>query len=144
MSEGGGPVQRWTTELSTDGAFERFFRKLPKYEQAVLDAAIRNVLQVEGINICADEWGKSLGSGLHEFRVRRSLNAILSEANLAARTDLATPDRQVSLRVFCHFHGSKVVLLLGGYDKKKDSSERRQQREIKAARKRLRAWRREN
>jgi hypothetical protein len=44
--------------------------------------------------------------------------------------------------VFVHFHGSRVVLLLGGYDKGKDPSERRQRREIAQARKCLADWRR--
>jgi hypothetical protein len=43
----------------------------------------------------------------------------------------------VLLRVFVHFYGSKVVLLLGGYDKGVDPKEKRQQREIERARKLL-------
>jgi hypothetical protein len=42
--------------------------------------------------------------------------------------------------LFVHFHGQRVVLLLDGYDKREDSTSRRQQREIAAARKILRAW----
>jgi hypothetical protein len=49
---------------------------------------------------------------------------------------------QILLRVFVHFHGSRMVLLLGGYDKGKDPGERRQQREIDRARKCLADWRR--
>jgi hypothetical protein len=47
----------------------------------------------------------------------------------------------VLLRVFVHFHGDKVILLLSGYDKGEDPSKKRQEREIAAARKYLRAWR---
>jgi hypothetical protein len=36
-----------------------------------------------------------------------------------------------------HFYGSKVVLLVGGYDKGADPSEQRQRREIARARKLL-------
>jgi hypothetical protein len=43
----------------------------------------------------------------------------------------------VLLRVFVHFHGAKVILLIGGYDKGGDPSERRQQREIREARRLL-------
>ncbi|MGO1971578.1 MAG: hypothetical protein ACTH2Q_01340 [Propionibacteriaceae bacterium] len=46
------------------------------------------------------------------------------------------------LRVFCTFHGRRIVLLFSGYDKKKDPSKRRQEREIARARKALKAWRR--
>jgi hypothetical protein len=50
---------------------------------------------------------------------------------------IAAPEEKVLLRVFVHFYGAKVVLLLGGYDNGRDSNERRQQREIAAARKLL-------
>ena len=40
------------------------------------------------------------------------------------------PRQRILLRVFVHFHGSRVILLLGGYDKGKDPSEKKQQREI--------------
>ena len=45
--------------------------------------------------------------------------------------------QKVLLRVFVHFHGDRVVLLLAGYDKGDDPKERRQQREINDARKLL-------
>jgi hypothetical protein len=44
---------------------------------------------------------------------------------------------RVLLRVFVHFYGDRVILLLGGYDKRRDPSGRRQQREIKEARRLL-------
>lgn len=130
----------WTIEYEGAG-FERFLRSLPGYEQAVLIAAIEHVLARHGIDICAGEWGKPLGSGLYEFRVRRSLTAILSEAGVDA-AGFPGADRGVLLRVFCTFYGDKVVLLYQGYDKKRDPSEKRQQREIAQARKVHDAWKR--
>jgi hypothetical protein len=44
---------------------------------------------------------------------------------------------RVLLRVFVHFYGDKVILLLGGYDKGADPKPRRQQREITLARRML-------
>ncbi|SJM70296.1 hypothetical protein FM102_13765 [Corynebacterium glutamicum] len=44
------------------------------------------------------------------------------------------------LRVFCTFHGKKIVLLLGGYNKHRDSSKKRKETETKRARKVLKAW----
>ncbi|WP_419552514.1 hypothetical protein [Candidatus Poriferisodalis sp.] len=41
------------------------------------------------------------------------------------------------LRVFIHFHGEKIVLLLGGFDKGRFPKAKRQQREINNARKLL-------
>jgi hypothetical protein len=52
-------------------------------------------------------------------------------------TDLAGPKTKVLLRLFCHAHGNKVVLLLAGYDKADDPKEKAQAAAIKIARKRL-------
>lgn len=58
--------------------------------------------------------------------------------------DLAGTDRQVLLRVFCTFHGRKIVLLYSGYNKKTDTSEKRQQREIAKVRKIHKQWKRQH
>ena len=105
----------------------------------MIDPAIGHVLAVEGVGICESEWGKALGAGLYEFRVRRSLAAILHSAGIA---DAGLARRPVLVRVFCAFSGNKVVLLLGGYDKLRDPSVKRQQREIAAARATLSTWKR--
>ena len=133
-------MSAWTIEIAGD-AFPRFVRALPVYEQAVLAAAVNHVLAVQGINVCAGEWGRPLGDGLYEFRVRKSLDAILDAASVEWTT---TPgaDREVLLRVFSTFYGDKIVLLYHGYDKKRDPSSRRQQREIAKARRIHEAWRR--
>ncbi len=131
----------WSVEYEGD-RFERFLRSLPPYEQAVLVAAIEHVLQVYGIDICSGEWGKPLGGGLYEFRVRRSLQSVLSSAGLEP-TEGAGADRSVLLRVFCTFHGDKIVLLYHGYDKRTDPSEKRQQKEIAKARRIHDRWRRD-
>jgi hypothetical protein len=84
------------------------------------------------------EWGKQLGGGIFEFRIRHTAEEIAHMFRGAA------PERGkrggVLLRVFCHAHGAKIVLLLHGYDKGADPSEKRQQREIQLARKRLAAF----
>lgn len=131
----------WTVEYEGE-LFERFFHGLPEYEQAALAAAITEVLQVRGIDVCAGEWGKPLGGGLYEFRIRRSLQAILKEAGSSIPDDLAGIDRQVLLRVFCTFYGQRVVLSYSGYDKRKDPSRKRQDREVARARKIHRRWKR--
>lgn len=126
----------WRIELAS-GDFESFVRSLGEYEQVVLDAAITQVLAIEGPAICESEWGKALGRGLYEFRIRKSLNAIVGTAG-----ELRTRGgkRSVLLRVFCAFERGRVVLLLGGYDKRKDASGSRQQREIAVARRVLALW----
>lgn len=112
----------WTVEVASED-FARFARSLDEYEQSILDVAVREVLAVEGIAMCESEWGKALGRGLYEFRIRRSLDAILRVTGMAHMR-----------------RGKRVVLLLGGYDKGKDPSGRRQQREIAAARRVLAEW----
>ncbi|MBV7292679.1 hypothetical protein [Corynebacterium sp. TAE3-ERU16] len=108
--------------------------KLPEYEQAVLEAALVNVLGVLGKDTCRSEWCKPLKGGIYEFRMRRSLHSILSEAGKSLPEDLrGGVDRRVLLRVFC--------ILLGGYDKKRDPSPKRQNREIRAVRRELKKWR---
>lgn len=146
----------WSVQY--EGAtFERFLFSLPAYEQAVLVAAIQHVLQPYGIDICSGEWGEPLGDGLYEFRVRKSLRAILRNADLDVQdepgtdepatdepgTDEPGTDRGVLLRVFCTFYGDKIVLLHHGYNKKADPTGKRQQREIAKARKLHERWKRQ-
>jgi len=50
---------------------------------------------------------------------------------------------EILLRVFCHAHGKKVVLLLAGYDKGKEPSSKRQNTEIKRAKQRPTRWKAE-
>ena len=51
--------------------------------------------------------------------------------------DVHARRERVLLRVFVHFYGTRIVLLLGGYDKGDDPKGRRQQREIAQARRLL-------
>jgi hypothetical protein len=112
---GDKPVLRWIREEITP---------TQRYE---LGQAMREQLQEKGVGVCATEYGKQLGKGLFEFRLRRSVEEV---------------GERILLRVFCHAYGNRVVLLLGGYDKGADSSARRQDDEIALARRRLADWRR--
>jgi putative component of toxin-antitoxin plasmid stabilization module len=47
---------------------------------------------------------------------------------------------KILLRVFCHAHGDRIILLLGGYDKGERPSARHQQAQIELARTRLKDW----
>lgn len=131
----------WSVEYEGE-SFERFLLSLSAYEQAVVLAAIENVLQVYGIDICSGEWGKPLGGGLYEFRIRKSLRTILTTAGLNSSAGAGT-DRTVLIRVFCTFYGDRIVLLYHGYDKKNDPSQKRQQREIAKARRLHERWKRQ-
>jgi hypothetical protein len=135
----------WTTELyeAESGAspITKWLDKLGPVQFAAINAAITHVLEPHGIDLVRTEWLKALGGGLHEFRVRHTAKEIVA---MFAGADLPVPAEahgRVLLRVFVHFHGARVILLVNGYDKGRDPSTKRQHREIAGARRLLRAWR---
>ena len=115
--------------------FERFTDGLSDFKFVALDAAIRHVLAVRGLELGRTGWLKPLGGGLHEFRVRHNADEIARM--FGADVSGSGPKEEVLLRAFVHFHGERVVLLLGGYDKGRHPKSRRQQREIAQARRLL-------
>jgi hypothetical protein len=120
--------------------FDVFYRSLSDYQKAVLDIALEEVLARQGHNVCSSKWGTNLDQGLYEFRVREQLATICR--NLGIEPPANMPDGgEVLLRVFFAAYGAKIVLLLGGYDKKRDNSKKRQNKEIAQARKMLTAHR---
>lgn len=130
----------WTPEPfeADDGSvpFEKFIEDLSDFKFVALDTAIDRVLSQRGIDLARTEWLKALGEGLHEFRIRHDSEEIARMFGGKAPEVDGQPEK-VLLRVFVHFHGQKVILLLGGYDKGGDPKERRQQREIAEARRLL-------
>lgn len=105
--DGSEPVRDWIKE------------ELSAEVRRSLGAALREVLQEQGINVCGTPFGKQLGEGLFEFRLRET---------------------GLLFRVFCHAYGDKMILLLGAYDKGSDPSEKQQHAQIKIARGRLKEW----
>ena len=133
----------WTPEPfeADDGTvpYERFVDDLSDFKFVAVDVAVQRVLCVRGLDLVRTEWLKALGEGLHEFRVRHDANEITrmfggDEPEAVGRRE------KVLLRVFVHFYGNKVILLLGGYDKGRDPNDRRQEREIAQARSLLRQF----
>lgn len=112
---------------------------LTDVELAALLSALEHVLSHLGVGVCGTEWGKQLGGGLFEFRIRHTANEIRRMHGDPVKG--GKPAEKVLLRVIGHAYGAKVVLLLNGYDKGADPSERRQQREIAVARSRLARFR---
>lgn len=92
---------------------------LERRQRRIVGTALRELLAHQGINICSTSFGRQLGEGLFEFRLR---------------------EEELLVRVFCHAHGQRLILLLGGYDKGKDPARKRQEAEIAEARRRLKAW----
>lgn len=107
-AEGHQPVRDWLkSDLTPD-------------DRRTVGTALRTILEVHGVNVCGSSFGRQLGGGLFEFRLR---------------------EEPLVVRIFCHAHGARLILLLGGYHKGQDPSERRQHREIATARARLEEWR---
>jgi len=123
--DGRSPVEEWMDSDLTD------------LELAALVSGLEHVLSRRGVEVCQTEWGKQLGEGLFEFRIRHSAAEIEHMFTGASSSRQAAKREKVLLRVFCHAYGTKVVLLLNGYDKAGDPSDKRQQREITLARRRL-------
>jgi putative component of toxin-antitoxin plasmid stabilization module len=130
-ADGSEPVRRFMDSLTND-------------KRDALVAALKHVLGHQGLDVCASEWGKQLGGGLAEFRLRHDEREVLSihSPTDAAALPEGSPER-ILLRVFFHAHGNRLILLLGGYDKAARPSSRQQQREIERARSYLEEWRAE-
>ncbi|VAW03370.1 hypothetical protein MNBD_ACTINO01-812 [hydrothermal vent metagenome] len=119
-----------------------FLRNLEPHKRASLVAALSEILAHQGVDVCATEYGKHLGKGLAEFRLRHSYDEIIKRFpdGEVVRPPVRRRGGSVLLRVFFHAYGDKRVLLLGGYDKGRRSSKRKQEAEIARARKRLREF----
>lgn len=127
-------------------------KELTSYQRQTIGVAMYEILQHEGEKVVDGEFGDHLGGGLYEFRVRQGPDEILKRSKregLAEKLRASVQEarrkknpEKILLRVFFHPHGDKLVLLLGGYDKADDPSPRRQQEEIKIARRRLEEWKR--
>lgn len=136
-------IDVWEDPKTGQAPFKTWLMKADPYDQAVAIKVLEKVVQPLGMDICSTEWGKALGGGLYEIRIRTSLQS----AETWGETDPEPAEdfnhnRTVLLRIFTTFHGSKIVLLFNAY-KGKDPSEKRQAKEIKKARKHLKAWKEE-
>jgi hypothetical protein len=119
------PVEEW---MDSD---------LADLELAALVSGLEHVLRRRGGGVCQTERGKQLGEGLFEFRIRHTSAEIEHMFTGASSSRQAAKREKVLLPVFCHAYGTKVVLLLNGYDKAGDRSDKRQLREVTLARRRL-------
>lgn len=111
-----------------------------RQKRLALDTALELVLASRGLDVVGTEFGKALGKGLYEFRLRWSAQEVAGKVGAALATP-APETESILLRVFFCTSGSKIILLLSGYDKATDSASHRQDKEIAAARKLLTAHR---
>src|SRR6185312_3939115 len=85
-----------------------WLQSLDSSKRAAAIAAIETHLAEFGLDICSTEHGKHLGQGLFEFRVRHDEGVIRRKAGQVGNAN----GSEVLLRIFCHAHGEKIVLLL--------------------------------
>jgi hypothetical protein len=136
----------WKVEFFEDDAgrlpVRDFLLGLEPAKRAAMIAAVEFILEPRGLDVCGTEYGRQLGGGLFEFRLRHDEGVIRRKTmNVEPGAGDSESSSNVLLRLFCHAYGDKIILLLGGYDKQVDPSPRRQAREIESARKRLRSFR---
>ena len=118
----------------------KWMRGLSREKRIALETAIELVLAHRGLDVVETEFGKALGGGLNEFRVRWSAEEVASKAGAVLAEPVAETEA-ILLRLFFCAAGRKIILLLSGYDKAKNPGDRRQDWEIAEARKLLTAHR---
>jgi hypothetical protein len=137
-------VAEWQIEFYADEygrePVREWMEDLTKQKRLALETALIIVLAERGLDVMGTEYGKALGQGLYEFRLRWSAAEVRSKAGRVS-DDAAAKSEKILLRVFFCTAGQKVILLLNGYDKGQDDSARRQQKEIEVARRLLREFR---
>ena len=120
-----GMGELWEIELyaTVDGAcpFEAWHSKLSAGKQVVINESMQAQLVRRGTGVCSDDWGRALGGGLYELRMRQ---------------------RGVLLRIFFAPIAERRLLVLGGLDKGRHA--KRQTAAIQACRDRLAEWHRRN
>jgi hypothetical protein len=115
--------------------------RLSRQKRAAFTAAIQMVLTRRGLDVVQTEYGKALGDGLYEFRIRWTAAEISRKVSGLPAADIGGAPEEILLRAFFCTAGRKIILLLSGYDKARHSSGRWQQREIAEARRHLAAYR---
>ncbi|MHB8876717.1 MAG: hypothetical protein ACYC8T_23730, partial [Myxococcaceae bacterium] len=120
---GSSPVVEWLT------------RELTPAERRAVTAALRELVAALGQDICKTDFGKNLGGGLIEPRLRQTEEQIRKRAGAPPPSE-AHPeddDAEILIRVFFHPHGQKKALVLHGYSKGKNSTKSHQQKKIAIA-----------
>lgn len=92
---GDSPVLRWLRE------------DLTPTQRRAIGVAMTEILQAQGIGICRTGYGKQLGNGLFEFRLRHDATEILRSLGKPVRPERS--GERILLRVFCHAHGDSIV-----------------------------------
>ncbi|AKI99214.1 hypothetical protein ATI61_106589 [Archangium gephyra] len=124
--DGSSPVFRWIT------------KELSPAQRRSVTAALEELVAYMGPDVVRTDFGKNLGGGVIELRIRQSEEQVLKRVGKAPK-QLHPEDEgeDILLRVFFHPHGQKKALVLHGYDKGQNPSKKHQQRQIALAEERL-------
>jgi phage-related protein len=125
-ADGSSPVFRWITE------------ELSPAQRRSVTAALEELVARMGPDIVRTDFGKNLGGGIIELRIRQSEEQLLKRVGRVPRASHPEDEGEdILLRIFFHPHGQKRALVLHGYDKGKSPSKRHQQQQIAITEKRL-------
>ncbi|MBV6759969.1 hypothetical protein [Rhodococcus opacus] len=67
-------IDAWVDPKTGKAPFEAWLTSADQYDQAIAIMVLEKVVQPLGMDICSTEWGKALGGGLYEIRIRTSLH----------------------------------------------------------------------
>lgn len=121
-ANGSSPVFKWMTE------------ELSPAQRRVVTAALEELVAPMGPDIAGTEFGKNLGGGVIELRLRQDAAQLLKRVGKPPREPHPEDmGEEILLRIFFHPHGRKRALVLHGYDKGRNPSMRHQQQQIAIA-----------
>jgi hypothetical protein len=134
----------WTVEFYADGdgrePCREWAERLSPQKSAAFRAVLKQVLIPRGFDVVGSEYGKALGQGLYELRIRWTAAEIEHKIVGLDAAEVGPPE-SILLRVYFATAGRKIILLVHGYDKAEDPGGRYQNRQIERARSMLTAHR---
>jgi hypothetical protein len=137
--DGEWDIEFYADERGREPCLE-WMQGLSREKRVALETAIELVLAERGLDVVETEFGKALGRGFYEFRLRWSAEEVAHKAGAVLAESVAETE-VILLRLFFCTSGRKIIFLLSGYDKAKSPGDRRQNMDIAQARKLLTAHR---
>lgn len=96
-------IEFWEDEQGQKPVLEWIRGELTREQRAALGKAMQHVLGTMGIGVCGTQFGKQLGDGLCEFRLRYNLAGL--RHRFEEKTPPADAPEAILLRVFFHAYG---------------------------------------
>lgn len=122
-------MPRWELEFYEDESgrepvHDWIFTDLEPRKRRALVAALEQILQEQGINVCGTPFGDNIGDGIFEFRLKLSEQEIRDRDGGPELEDDERVDAQggILLRVFCHAYADKAGSTRDGRDAAADEA----------------------